>query len=126
MFLESPAHNCFVIPSLFRKKDSIKSIHIFIFIIIIKQADHDQTGFNLNELVFGRIKFSVNGFLHHHTCPRYPGRGEQQIDTTFDDWFRTKWIKNESTCLWRQSGPTLIFICPRSYIDFYIPAASII
>ena len=40
---------------------------------------------------------------------------------------RTNCIKNESTCLWRQtrhSGPTYVFICPRSNIDFYMPAAS--
>ena len=33
------------------------------------------------------------------------------------NWFRKKWIKNKSTCLWHQS------VSNRTNIDFYMPVA---
>ena len=75
----------------------------------------------------GRIRFSMNWLLHHHTCPRHPGCRNNQLTQLGTHWFWTRWLKtNRIDCDVRahQSGPTLMFICPRSNIDFYMLAAS--
>ena len=96
----------------FMIKYSIQTIH--------KNTDHDQTGLNLDELIWDELALVWISSYTITTCPRHPGC-KQQIDTTWDEL-----VSTFSTCLWRQtrhSGPTYVFICPRSNIDFYMPAA---
>ena len=102
----------------FRIKYSIQSIH--------NQTDHDQAGLNLDELFWNELAWV---WINCYTIT--PVHVIQVANNKFTElgtkWFRKKWIQNESTSLWRQtrnSGPTSVFICPRSNIDFYIPAAS--
>ena len=93
--------------------------------IIHNQTDHDQTGLNLDdwELIYYELALvwiNSNNITPVHVI-QFANNKLTQLR------FRTKWIQNESTCLWRQtrhSGPTYVFICPRSNIDFYMPAAS--
>ena len=102
----------------FRIKYSIQTIH--------KQIDHDQTGLNLDELIWDELALVwINSYTitHVHVIQI----ANNKLTQLWTNWFRTKWIQNESTCLWRQtrnSGPTSVFMCPRSNIDFYMPAAS--
>ena len=65
----------------FRIKYSIQTI--------TKQTDHDQTGLNLDELIWDEKLYCELKLLHHHTCPRHPGC-EQQIDTTWDEFVSDK------------------------------------
>ena len=101
----------------FRIKYSIQTIH--------KQTDHDQTGLNLDKLILDELDLVwINSYTITPVHLIQVANNELTILGT--NWFRTKWIQNESTCLWRQtrhSGPTYVFICPRSNIDFYMPAA---
>ena len=97
---------------------SIQTIH--------KHTDHDQTGLNLDELIWDELALV---WINSYTIT--PVHVIQVANNKFTqlgtNWLRTKWIQNESTCLWRQtrhSGPTYVFICPRSNIDFYMHAAS--
>ena len=98
-----------------RIKYSIKTIH--------KQTDHDQTGLNLDKLIWDELALVwINSYT---ITPVQVIQDANNKSTQFGTkWFQTKWIQNESTCLWRQkrhSGPTLIFICPRSNIDLICP-----
>ena len=102
----------------FRIKYSIQTIH--------KQTDHDQTGLNFDELIWDELALVwINSYA---ITPVHAIQvANNKLTQLGTNWFRTKWIQNESTCLWRQtrhSGPTYVFICPRSNIDFYMPAAS--
>ena len=98
----------------FRIKYSIQTIH--------KQTDHDQTGINLDELIWDELALVwINSYtiIPFHVI-QIANNKLTQLGT---NWFRTKWIQNESTCLWRQTrhsgptyvlyalGPTLFFIC---------------
>ena len=102
----------------FRIKYSIQTKH--------KQTDHDQIVFNLDELIWDELALVwINSYTI--TPVRVIQVANNKLTQLRTNWFRTKWLQNESTCLWRQtrhSGPTSVFICPRSNIDFYMPAAS--
>ena len=99
----------------FRIKYSIQTIY--------KQTNHDQTGLNLDELIWDELPLmwiNSNTITHVHVI-QVANNKLTQLGT---NWFRTKSIQNESTCLWGQTrhsgptsvlyalGPTLIFICP--------------
>ena len=101
-----------------RIKYSIQTIH--------KQTNHDQTGLNLDELIWDELALVwINSYTI--TLVHIIQVANKKLTQLRTNWFRTKWIQNESTYLWRQtrhSGPTYVFICPRSNIDFYMPTAS--
>ena len=90
---------------------------------IHKQTDHDQTGLDLDELIWDELAslwINSDTITPVHVI-QVANNKLTQLGT---NWFRTKLIQNESTCLWRQtrhSGPTSVFICPRSNIDFICP-----
>ena len=100
----------------FRIKYSIQTTH--------KQTDHDQTGLNLDELIFDELDLvwiNFNTITPVHVIPQVANNKLTQLGT---NWFRKKWIQNESTCcdvkrviavqhmFLYALGPTLIFICP--------------
>ena len=99
-------------------KYSIQTIH--------KQTDHDHTDYNLDELICDELALVwLNSYTI--TSVHIIQVANNKLTQLGTNWFRTKLIQNESTCLWRKtrhSGPTYVFICSRSNIDFYMPAAS--
>ena len=96
------------------------------FYFIHKQTYHEQSGLNLDELIWYELALVwINSYTI--TPIHVIQVANNKLTQLRTNWLRTNWIKNESTCLWRQtrhSGPTYVFICPRSNIDFYMPAAS--
>ena len=102
-----------------RIKYSIQTIH--------KQTDHDQTGLKLEELIWDELALVwINSYTI--TPVHVIQVANNKLTQLGTKWFRTKWIQNESTCMWRQtrhSGPTsVLYAIIRSNIDFYSPAAS--
>ena len=93
---------------------------------VYKRTDHDQTGLNLDELIWDELALVwINSYTI--TPVHVIQVANNKLTHLGTNWIRTRWIQNESTCSWRQtrhSGPTLIFIFLRCNIDFYIPAAS--
>ena len=100
---------------LFRVTYSIQNIH--------NQTDHDQTGLNLDELIWDELALVwINSYTI--TPVHVIQVANNKLTQLGTNWLRTEWIQNESTCLWRQMrhsgptsvlcalGPTLIFICP--------------
>ena len=75
---------------------------------------------------FMTITFSVNWLLHHHTWPRHPGCGEQQIEATCDELVWDK-VELERIDLLvtsdRVRAGQYRLLCPRSNIGFYMPNA---
>ena len=66
-----------------------------------KQTDHDQTGFNFDELIWDELALV---WIYSYTItPVHVIQIANNKLTLGTNWFRTKWIQNESTCLWRQT-----------------------
>ena len=92
----------------------------FCYFIIHKQTDHDQTGLNLDELILDELALVwINSYT---TTPVHVIKvANNKLTQLGTNLFRTRWIQNKSTCLWRQTRhgrPTLILICTRSKLIF--------
>ena len=73
---------------------SIKPIH--------KQTLNDQTGLNLDELIWDELALVwINSYTI--TPVHVIQIATNKLTQLETNWFRTKWIQNESTCLWRQT-----------------------
>ena len=103
MLPEYPVNICIVIPSLVKDK--------------VKYSNYTQTNWPCsNWPQFGRIRFSVN-LLY---CPRHPGNGEQQIDTTWDEYVSDKLDWERIDLLVTSERANIDFIYPRSNIGFHM------
>ena len=98
---------------------SIKTIH--------KQTDHDQTGLNLDELIWDELALVWINFYTTtpvHVIQIWHNLGRIGFGQS---GFRTNRLACDvkRVIAWRKcdvTGPTYVFICPRANIDFFMTA----